>query len=491
MVPAIARLAAAIDDLQVVYDVAPPAETMLEHVRELHRQLARLEAVFTRTVAAVHRSGAASVQGFASTKAFLRHTCHVSSGAAGAHIDAGLELAERPAVAAEFAAGAISFAHVKAVIDGLAPLPEQVQVDAEPVLLQAARDFDPARVHQAARRLRHIVDPDGQADVDHRHREDRWVDLAISYRGMGVLHGVLDPESAAVVRTALEALSTPAGDIDPRTPAQRRADALVELARNTLDSGRLPEVGGERPHLSVTVDYASLAGVSTIPAELSNGTQLGVDAARRLACDALITRIVTGDSASTPAEPARGRQPKAGQAEAGQAEAGQAEAGQAAEGQAAAVRPRAGQAAGALPSGFGVAIGAMALPAWPVAPPGSFGPPGYFDALPRHYLDALPPPLRGPSQILDVGRTSRTATLAIRKALAARDKGCVMPGCDRPPSRCEAHHVIHWADGGVTALHNMVLLCAFHHHYVHEHKWRIRVHPDGTVTVTPPPAQAA
>ena len=117
--------------------------------------------------------------------------------------------------------------------------------------------------------------------------------------------------------------------------------------------------------------------------------------------------------------------------------------------------------------------------------------PAFFDALPRHYLDALPPPLRAPSQALDVGRSSRTATAAIRKALAARDKGCVFPGCDRPPSRCEAHHVIHWTDGGVTALHNMVLLCAFHHHYVHEYRWTIHIHDNGTVTVTPPDAQAA
>ena len=61
-----------------------------------------------------------------------------------------------------------------------------------------------------------------------------------------------------------------------------------------------------------------------------------------------------------------------------------------------------------------------------------------------------------------------------------------MEVCDRPPPRCEAHHVTHWADGGPTAVHNMVLLCAFHHRFVHEHGWRIRIESDGSVTVTPP-----
>ncbi len=368
----------------------------------------------------------------------------MSAGSAGAHVEVGIRLDERPAIGDDFAAGTISFAHVRAIADGLAPLPEQMQADAERVLLEVARAFDPARVHQAARRLRHIVDPDGQVDIDQRHYESRWVELAISYQGTGLLRGVLDPESAAVVRTALDALATPAGDIDPRTPAQRRADALVELAGHVLNSGELPEVGGERPHLSVNVDYASLKRECTIPAEMNDGGQLGVNAARRIACDAVVTRIVTAKAASV--------------------------------------------TSANLPTGLAAAIG---IEREDRRAPQRVATPRCLDALPHRFLDALPPPLRGPRQILDVGRSARIATLAIRKALAARDKGCVMPGCDRPPSRCEAHHVIHWADGGVTALHNMVLLCSYHHHFVHEYGWRISINNDGTVSVRPPPARAA
>ena len=76
----------------------------------------------------------------------------------------------------------------------------------------------------------------------------------------------------------------------------------------------------------------------------------------------------------------------------------------------------------------------------------------------------------GEGQPLDVGRRIRTVTPAIRRALELRDGGCVWPGCDAPASWCDAHHIIHWADGGVTALINLVLLCRKHHTAVHEGK---------------------
>ena len=60
-------------------------------------------------------------------------------------------------------------------------------------------------------------------------------------------------------------------------------------------------------------------------------------------------------------------------------------------------------------------------------------------------------------EILDVGRRTRTISPALRRALAARDGRCRFPGCQN--RRCDAHHVEHWADGGETALDNLVLLC--------------------------------
>jgi hypothetical protein len=73
---------------------------------------------------------------------------------------------------------------------------------------------------------------------------------------------------------------------------------------------------------------------------------------------------------------------------------------------------------------------------------------------------------------LDVGRSTRTVPPHLRHALVVRDGGCVAEGCDRPPAWTEAHHVVHWAEGGTTALDNLVLLCRAHHRTVHEGDWR-------------------
>ena len=77
----------------------------------------------------------------------------------------------------------------------------------------------------------------------------------------------------------------------------------------------------------------------------------------------------------------------------------------------------------------------------------------------------------GPSEVLDVGRATRTIPSAIRRALAIRDGGCVGHGCDRPPAFTDGHHVVHWCDGGATSLDNLALLCRSHHDLVHSGGW--------------------
>jgi hypothetical protein len=74
---------------------------------------------------------------------------------------------------------------------------------------------------------------------------------------------------------------------------------------------------------------------------------------------------------------------------------------------------------------------------------------------------------RGRSEPLDVGRKTPVVPSAMRRALIVRDGGCRFPGCDRPHSWCDAHHVVHWADGGETAVRNLLLLCRPHHRAVH------------------------
>jgi hypothetical protein len=85
----------------------------------------------------------------------------------------------------------------------------------------------------------------------------------------------------------------------------------------------------------------------------------------------------------------------------------------------------------------------------------------------RAAMALLPPVLGGaPRQPLEVGRATRVVQPAQRAALAVRDGGCVFPGCERPLSWCDAHHLHHWVDGGPTDLSNLALLCRAHHRVV-------------------------
>ena len=78
--------------------------------------------------------------------------------------------------------------------------------------------------------------------------------------GMVAVDGLLEPEAGQILLAALEPLARPADADDDRSGGQRRADALAELARRNLEAGQLPQTGGVRPQLMVTVDLDSLLG---------------------------------------------------------------------------------------------------------------------------------------------------------------------------------------------------------------------------------------
>ena len=75
---------------------------------------------------------------------------------------------------------------------------------------------------------------------------------------------------------------------------------------------------------------------------------------------------------------------------------------------------------------------------------------------------------------IDVGRDQRLFTSRQRTALGVRDGGCRFPGCDKPPSWCEAHHIEQWVrDHGKTNVKNGILLCRYHHMLMHNGGWEI------------------
>jgi hypothetical protein len=85
------------------------------------------------------------------------------------------------------------------------------------------------------------------------------------------------------------------------------------------------------------------------------------------------------------------------------------------------------------------------------------------------------------SVVIDVGRAKRVISGPTKRALRARDGHCVWPGCDRPASWSDGHHLVHWIHGGSTNLDNLVLLCHRHHRMVHEDSWHIAKTDDGQI----------
>jgi hypothetical protein len=92
----------------------------------------------------------------------------------------------------------------------------------------------------------------------------------------------------------------------------------------------------------------------------------------------------------------------------------------------------------------------------------------------------------GNNAVLNLQRTQRLANREQRRALAARDGGCIFPGCDCPVSWTDKHHVNDWNNGGLTDLRNFACLCRFHHGVTHRAGWTMVANGNGTFTWTTP-----
>jgi hypothetical protein len=264
-----------------------------------------------------------------------------------------------------------------------APLPPTFD---EWALLSRARGHSVAELRRDCAHFRHAADPRRFLTEQVEQVEARFLELKAVEGGALCLRGFLDTEGGALLRTALEPLARPCGEGDDRSRERRFADALVELAAHTLDSGVLPQHAGQRPHLQVTATLATVQGREGAPAaELDLGGPIAAETARRLGCDAGVTRVVFGAD----------------------------------------------------------------------------------------------------SAVLDVGRATRVPATATRRAVQARDRGCVWPGCHRPASWGEVHHLRHWAQGGSTDLANLVAICRAHHWKVHEGGWRLIRADEGVVALPP------
>jgi len=270
---ALEPLTAALDAL---VDVDPDALAGRDEVVALHRQLARLEAVAARAAAAFERTGAWSADGARTPGAWLASRCLVPEHVAGRRLQAGRVLPELPATEAAWLAGAIGASAVEQLVAARNDTTAAQLGEDEPELVRFATRLHPKAFARLVGHWRAGADPDGVEDDARRLHDDRRVHLSSTFEGAWVLDGVLDPVGGEIVAGALHGIGQElfrsdwaearaahgeGAGIDKltRTPAQRRADALVELARRAVASPT--DATPSRPLFTVVVDRPTFGRV--------------------------------------------------------------------------------------------------------------------------------------------------------------------------------------------------------------------------------------
>ena len=378
-------------------------------------EFGRTLEVIARTVyaAQVHQAGEIEVQEIAkqrscsSTPALLRQAFTISAADAAARVKAAAQILPRdlmtggiappllPELAEAVDDGCIGPEHVKIIVETMAKVPARALPEArdlcEQTLVDTAIDCDPNYLGHAAQRILDKVDPDGDLDdTTPASKMELHFGSRSTRTGLTPIKGQLDDYGVEVVKKAIDGLSAPRpeadGVRDPRPAATRNAQALVEALARFLDLGLAPLQGGERPHVTITMNWDALSGMIS-NASFDTGAMISPAQARKFLCDAKVIPMVLGSQ----------------------------------------------------------------------------------------------------SEILDVGRASRTFPAHIRRALVARDRGCAWPGCNRPPDWCDGHHIAFWdRDFGRTCLKNGCLLCKHHHTEIHKEEWIIRMAADGLPEFIPP-----
>ncbi len=260
----VAALATDIDEL-VAADPASLAGG--EAIVALRRQLERLSAVATRASVAFDAGRAWEADGARSAAAWISSRCRLPLPLARRQVRLGRSLREMPATEAAWLAGEISQAQVEPLAAVRTRVGAELFDPDEAALVGYARQLPHRDFMRTLAYWTQAADPDGVEDDAEAQRDSRRLHLSQSLDGKWFLDGVLDPISGEVVSRALKAIEDELFEADraaanggalARTPAQRRADALVELARRAAAmpaGGRLPE-----PLLTVLVGYETFAG---------------------------------------------------------------------------------------------------------------------------------------------------------------------------------------------------------------------------------------
>jgi len=227
----------------------------------------------------------------------MRHDCKMSFGTAVDRLTVGEQLSRLPKSAEAVVAGEIGFAHLSVMARTLSVLRRDVpdaNVD-EAELLEKAKASTPGRLWHYCIRLRHALNAQAVAAEQRFAAEERWLRLTPLEDGSVSITGRVDSIGGAALRTAVEPLARRMGQGDDRCLERRMGDAVVELATLVLDSGRLPHVASQRPHLQVITTIETLRGLAGSPAaDMEFAVPVATATVQRLACDSSIARVIFG-----------------------------------------------------------------------------------------------------------------------------------------------------------------------------------------------------
>ncbi len=230
--------------------------------------------------------------GFRSCAHWLNWRTGLELGAAREKVRVAHALAELPRLSAAMARGELSFSKVRALTRVATPANEEE-------LLTFAKAGTAAHVEKVVRAWRRV---DRLVEQDHaqlRHA-GRYLRAYTDEDGMVVVQARLAPEAGAALLRALDAAAVKlagdvsaetfrnAGEAEPPSSEQRRADALGLVAESALAGGLDPGTRGDRFQVVLHVDAGALAAVGEGGATLLDGSRVSAETSRRFACDAAV-----------------------------------------------------------------------------------------------------------------------------------------------------------------------------------------------------------
>jgi hypothetical protein len=277
-------------------DFLRQADPELIDARRLSALIDGLQGKLCQVVAAAQRRGEHLLSG-QSACSWVASECQMSKSAAADRLCVGEELRHLPRIAEALSSGEIGYQAAAVICHLSQQVGEKREYIEEEDWIGFARRFAIKELRYLSSEARIRWDCEGFERESEESFERRSLDLSETQGGMFRLDGWLDPAGGAALKTAIDALARPLGGDEGRSPRQRRADALVEMAHHALDQGTLPRRHGMRPHLSVNTTIEGLKGeLGAAASTLQNGMPISRQTVQRLACDASLHRVLKADS---------------------------------------------------------------------------------------------------------------------------------------------------------------------------------------------------